>query len=40
MIYDHADTNPPKTTVIFEPILLGPCANTKKSFGGKKQMFR
>jgi len=40
MIYDHADTNATNTTVLFEPILLGPCANKKKSFGGMKQLFR
>ncbi len=40
MIYDHADTNGTQTTVLFEPILLGPCANKKKSFGGMKQLFR
>ena len=40
MIFDHADTNATNTTVLFEPILLGPCANKKKSFGGMKQLFR
>ncbi len=40
MIFDHADTNATNTTVLYEPILLGPCANKKKSFGGMKQLFR
>ena len=40
MIYDHADSNDIPTTVSFEPILLGPAANKKKSFGGMKQLFR
>jgi len=40
MIYDHTDNNDINTTVLYEPILLGPSANKKKSFGGMKQLFR